>query len=114
MTISTVTTLTVGASTKINEIIGKLNNQADKIAFGSFSGTTNGSGALSVSHGLSWTPTAVFLAPSTPNGGSTSTRFTQWSVGSLGASSFTIQRAVSQDGTLLTTTSITGFWVALG
>lgn len=82
-------------------------------ADGTFGGTTNGTtSALVVTHNLPWTPTKVLVQPATPNGGSTNVRFVSANVTAISSTTFTIGRCVSQDGSLLTATAVTGFWVA--
>ena len=83
------------------------------VASGTFTGTTNTSGALTVQHGLGWTPDSVVVAPRTPDGGNMGDRWTGVSVGSITDQDFKVQRAVSAAATLLASTSISGSWIAV-
>ena len=113
MPISNVTASTVIDPTAFgNAVVDKLNNIPDEVTTGTTTGTTDASGSLTVTHGLGYTPSAVILAPQLPNGGTTATRFVSYSLGTLGATTFVVNRCVSQDGTLLASTSVTFRWVA--
>jgi hypothetical protein len=73
---------------------------------GSHSGTTTTSGAITVTHNLSMPTHTVVISPTSPNGTNQSTRWVGWNVTSTSSNSFTIGRCVAQDGTLLTSTSV--------
>lgn len=82
---------------------------------GTFSGTTNGTtSALVVTHGLPWTPLRVIVQPAFPNGGSPGARFVSANVTAVSSTTFTIGRCIAQDGSLLTSTVVSGYWVAFG
>lgn len=80
--------------------------------FGSFSGTTNASSQLVVTHNLGWTPSVVIVQPGTPNGASTNDRFVSANVTNISSTTFTIGRCVSQDGSLFLSSAVTGYWAA--
>jgi hypothetical protein len=76
-------------------------------------GTTNASGALTVTHSLGWTPTVVTVTPSLPNGASSNDRFVGCNVGNLTSTTFDITRSTHQDGSICASKSITVYWMAM-
>jgi hypothetical protein len=97
--------------TSLASLLGAL-GQVRRTGVGTATQTTDAGGSVTVTHGLGWTPSVVIIEPSAPNGGTTATRFVSHSVGTIGSTTFVVQRCVSQDGSLLASTSVTFRWVA--
>lgn len=79
--------------------------------YGPLSGTTDGSGVLVVTHGASFTPTAVFVTPSSPNGGG-GIFWTGALVTAISSTTFTL-RCLRESGVTLTNTALTGYFLCL-
>lgn len=83
-----------------------------KLKAGAGSGTTDASGYLVYTHGLTFTPTAVLVTPKSPISGTTI--FMAAICDSFGATTFRLRCFDNEGGTALASTAITFSWLALG
>jgi hypothetical protein len=88
-----------------NAVASKLNDIPNKITAGSTTGTTDGSGDLTITHGHGSTPSFVLVTPR-------STNVSQGYSSAVGASTFKF-RCFSAAGAALTSASVTVNWLAI-